>query len=220
MLWKNEEGLQLIPYIIAWLAIIFFAIFVQFLSGGLQDLGKGYHIEKSISPSWHMNIWRISRPDKWVSPATRCTIVIFDKKNLSSWLSIAYKHHEKQLSLPYHWKSLYFLYSRRGRPGNCKYRHVSNIRCTIKGNIIVDHLDVVGASPVGAAPTTSSFSTEHLTSIYCAKTTVSRDGKHSICGSWCSYIKDFTVLVKRITKISVVNSLWPSDTICLFSAKP
>ena len=39
------------------------------------------------------------------------------------------------------------------------YRHVSNIRRTLVGNKIVDHSDVVGASPVGAAPTTSSFST-------------------------------------------------------------
>ena len=39
-----------------------------------------------------------------------------------------------------------------------KYRQVSNIRRTL-GNKIVDHSDVVGASPVGAAPTTSSFST-------------------------------------------------------------
>ena len=30
------------------------------------------------------------------------------------------------------------------------------------GNKIVDHSDVVGASPVGAAPTTSSLSSEHL----------------------------------------------------------
>ena len=36
---------------------------------------------------------------------------------------------------------------------------VSNIRRTLDGNNIVDHSDVVGASPVGAAPTTSSFST-------------------------------------------------------------
>ena len=36
---------------------------------------------------------------------------------------------------------------------------VSNIRRTLVGNKIVDHSDVVGASPVGAAPTTSSFST-------------------------------------------------------------
>ena len=35
------------------------------------------------------------------------------------------------------------------------YRKTSNIRCTLVGNKIVDHSDVVGASPVGAAPTTS-----------------------------------------------------------------
>ena len=39
------------------------------------------------------------------------------------------------------------------------YRQVSNISRTLAGNKIVDHSDVVGASPVGAAPTTSSFST-------------------------------------------------------------
>ena len=39
------------------------------------------------------------------------------------------------------------------------YRQVSNIRRTLVGNNIFDHSDVVGASPVGAAPTTSSFST-------------------------------------------------------------
>ena len=39
------------------------------------------------------------------------------------------------------------------------YRQVSNIRRTLVVNKIVDHSDVVGASPVGAAPTTSSFST-------------------------------------------------------------
>ena len=43
-------------------------------------------------------------------------------------------------------------------PGDT-YRQVSNIRRTLAGNKIVDHSDVVGASPVGAAPTTSSFST-------------------------------------------------------------
>ena len=40
-----------------------------------------------------------------------------------------------------------------------KYRQLSNVRRTSVGNKIVDHSDVVGASPVGAAPTTSSFST-------------------------------------------------------------
>ena len=45
----------------------------------------------------------------------------------------------------------------------CPYRwtycQVSNISGTLVGNKIVDHSDVVGAAPVGAAPTTSSFST-------------------------------------------------------------
>ena len=35
----------------------------------------------------------------------------------------------------------------------------SNISDTLVGNKIADHSDVVGASPVGAAPITSSFST-------------------------------------------------------------
>ena len=39
------------------------------------------------------------------------------------------------------------------------YRKTSTISRTLVGNEIVDNSDVVGASPVGAAPTTSSFST-------------------------------------------------------------
>ena len=39
------------------------------------------------------------------------------------------------------------------------YRKTSNISRTLVGNKIFDNSDVVGASPVGAAPTTSSFST-------------------------------------------------------------
>ena len=39
------------------------------------------------------------------------------------------------------------------------FRKTSNISGTLVGNKIVDHSDVVGASPVGTAPTTSSFST-------------------------------------------------------------
>ena len=40
-----------------------------------------------------------------------------------------------------------------------KYRKTSNISRTLVGNKIVDNCNIVGASPVGAAPTTSSFST-------------------------------------------------------------
>ena len=40
---------------------------------------------------------------------------------------------------------------------NHQNRKTSNISHTLVGNKIVDNSDVVGASPVGAAPTTSSF---------------------------------------------------------------
>ena len=41
---------------------------------------------------------------------------------------------------------------------NFSYRKVSHIKHTLVGNKIVDHTDVVGASHVGAAPTTPSLS--------------------------------------------------------------
>ena len=39
------------------------------------------------------------------------------------------------------------------------YRHIYNKRRILIGNKIVDHLDVAGLPPVGAATITSSFST-------------------------------------------------------------
>ena len=64
------------------------------------------------------------------------------------------------------WRSSFFLKltgyqisNSRDNTGYHYYRKVSNIRRTLVGYKIVDHSDVVGASPVGAAPTTSSFST-------------------------------------------------------------
>ena len=42
---------------------------------------------------------------------------------------------------------------------NLMYRKTSNISRTFVDHKIVHNSDVVGASPVGAAPTTSSFST-------------------------------------------------------------
>ena len=41
-----------------------------------------------------------------------------------------------------------------------KTHQISNIRYSLVDNKTVDHSDVVGASPVGVAPTTSSFSTD------------------------------------------------------------
>ena len=45
------------------------------------------------------------------------------------------------------------------RSDACKYHKTSNISRTLVYNNIVDHSDVVGASPVSAAPTTSSYLT-------------------------------------------------------------
>ena len=54
---------------------------------------------------------------------------------------------------------IWFLISRTRDTSVINYRKTSNISRTLVGNKIVDNSDVVGASPVGAAPTTSSFST-------------------------------------------------------------
>ena len=64
-------------------------------------------------------------------------------------------------------------------------RETSNISRTLIANKIVGHSDVVGASSVGAAPTTSSFSTEHLASMDWAITTARRNEKHLRLGIWC-----------------------------------
>ena len=66
------------------------------------------------------------------------------------------------------------------------YRQTSNVSCALVGNKTVYHSDVVGASPVGVAPTTSSFSTQYLASMDWAKATVRRDEKHLSIGIWCT----------------------------------
>ena len=53
----------------------------------------------------------------------------------------------------------YFFYKRLNLDLGFNYRKTSSKSRTLVGNKIVDNSDVVGASPVGAAPTTSSFST-------------------------------------------------------------
>ena len=73
----------------------------------------------------------------------------------------------------------------------------SNISRTLAGNKIVDHWDVIGASPVGAAPTTSSFSTKYLASMDWTKTSIYK-AKQETFHVWDlvpSYIRDLTVLL-------------------------
>ena len=63
---------------------------------------------------------------------------------------------------------------------------------TLVGNKILDHSDVVGtSSPVCAAPTTSLFSTWHLTSMEWAKTTARWDEKYLSFGIWCGLYQRF-----------------------------
>ena len=104
------------------------------------------------------------------------------------------------------------------------YRQFSNIRCTLAGYKIVDHSDVAGASPVGAAPTTSSFSTIHLVSFDWAQTTAWRDEKQLSLGIWCTlYQRFYGILLKwlshcpggrrpqRERKSSIVNIMFVDD---------
>ena len=98
-----------------------------------------------------------------------------------------------------HWMSRYYLYFELGhfvwlyiisqsmRAMFC-WRHTrktSNIRRTLVGNKIVDHSHVVGASPVGAAPTTSPFSTWNLASKDSAKKATRQYENLLSVGIWC-----------------------------------
>ena len=62
---------------------------------------------------------------------------------------------------------------------------LSDIGGTLVVNKIVDHLDVVGASPVAAPATTSAFSTYHMASMDWVEPTARRDEKNSTFGIWC-----------------------------------
>ena len=74
---------------------------------------------------------------------------------------------------------------------NLVYHKTCNIKRNLLGNEIVDHSIVIGASPVGAAPIESLFSTWHLDSVDWAKSTARRNEKHFIVGIWCHLYKRF-----------------------------
>ena len=67
------------------------------------------------------------------------------------------RRHRRRCSLHHHHPHHH--HHRHHHHGFLNYRQVSNMIHTWESNWIVDHSDVVGASPVGAAPTTSSFLT-------------------------------------------------------------
>ena len=87
------------------------------------------------------------------------------------------------------------------------YRQITNIISTLVGNNIVDHSDVVGALPISAAPTTSSFSTKQLASLGKDNCTTRREtfkfgdlvrlileNLRHVCQDWASFKK---ILLKR-----------------------
>ena len=76
------------------------------------------------------------------------------------------------------------------------YRCASNISRTLVGNRIVDQSDVVGAPPLGAAPTTSSFPCGF--NRLCAKTTARRDEKHFCLGFGALYIRGLVVVLYSV----------------------
>ena len=80
--------------------------------------------------------------------ADKVRFILLDLLRLSIWL--IHCGLKKSLTFRRHFQ-MHFL--------EWKCRKTSNISHTLAGNEIVDNSDVVGASPVGPAPTTSSFST-------------------------------------------------------------
>ena len=69
------------------------------------------------------------------------------------------------------------------------YRQTSNISRTFVGNKIADNPNAIGATLVGAAPTTSSLSIWHLASMDWAKTTATWNEKDLRLGVGVPYIR-------------------------------
>ena len=87
------------------------------------------------------------------------------------------------------------------------YHQTSNTRRILVGNKIVDHSDVVGASPIGAAPTTSSFSTWHLASMDWAKRLQDETRYIKVLKICASYIRGLTIYIYISRNMGVCKSL-------------
>ena len=104
--------------------------------------GKNYYSRESIYYSRERYITRGREILKY--PYLSVPIISFDHVEINISPSS-----EKELSCP-SWFEI-------ERMAVYYYRQTSNIRRTLVGNTIDGHSDVVGAAPVGAAPTISSF---------------------------------------------------------------
>ena len=114
---------------------------------------KEHQSSASLAFVWGIHHWLVNSPHK--GPVTWQMFPLMT----SSW----------KYSLTWWWPFLFNVFTGRittlrpqqnGRNfADNNYHKTSNISRTLVGNKIDDNSDVVGASPVGAAPTTSSFST-------------------------------------------------------------
>ena len=123
-------------------------------SAGYSDADQRKHQSSaSLAFVWGIHRGPVNSPHKW--PVTR-KMFPFDDVIMFYFGSIMFLCCTL-LCFCLVWLRNYAHIPRSPLTGIC--RKVSNIRLTLIGNKIVDHSDVVGASPVGAAPTTSSFAT-------------------------------------------------------------
>ena len=84
-------------------------------------------------------------------PAISSNKVYYPRKSVKMYFALQLKKPGAR-----YWKGCDYKYEHRDHKN---YSQRYNISGTLAGNNIVDHSDVVGPSPVGDAPTTSSFST-------------------------------------------------------------
>ena len=123
---------------------------------------NGVHSSRPIEAIWHHRAWTTHFRHYWL-------VVWWHQASTELCLfSIKFSDISMHFLLPSWW-------SRYHQQAFSTYRQTSNISRTLVGTKIVDHPDVVGASPIGAAPTTSSFLTWYLASIDWAKATARRD---------------------------------------------
>ena len=98
------------------------------------------------------------------------------------------------------------------------YRQTSNISHILVGDKIVDHSYVIGASPADAAPTTSSFSTQHPASMDWAKMTKMRSETFKCQDLVGSNIRDLTVLQNKTNSTGNLNNIAKTVSFALLEA--
>ena len=150
------------------LELLFLAPTHRYMIGTWRDNAKSEHAaedqfeirSRRISCHLHLSRRFQFRPDQWHS---RCVSGL--QRMTEAWCDVEFKSWHQWLHIQFNLFQIEFI----ALPSHQQieriyiyiyiYRQVSNIRRTFVGNKIADHSDVVGASPVSAAPTTSSFST-------------------------------------------------------------